>query len=68
MMLRVPQRTNMIACFYIDARDSGERERLEYLLTFNGFAFYDATGSDPYTREGSEFKTLEDIETDINMK
>lgn len=54
-----------IANYYIEY---GDKDKLEKMLYANGFAFYDATNYDPYTKSGSNFLTIESIEADLECK
>jgi hypothetical protein len=57
----------IIVNFYIEVPENKQVD-LERLLSSNGFAFYDATNMDCYTKANSNFDTLESIEADIECK
>lgn len=57
----------MIVNFYIEVKDDADQAILESVITGAGFAFYDATAFDRYTTDKS-FKTLDEIEADLELK
>lgn len=57
-----------IVNYYIEVLDDRAQVALEWLLNTNGYAFLDATSFDPYTRQSSEFSTLESIQADMEGK
>ena len=66
----------MILAYYIEVctnpvdpeRCINSQRALEDLLVKHHFAFLESTEVDHYTRNGSNYRTLDDIEADIECK
>lgn len=54
--------------YYVEVKNDEDLTKLETLLVYNNFPFYDATVFDPYTGKDSNYSTLESIEADLECK